>query len=126
MSGCYHHHHFVLVIIIVTISRVPLVCQYNDTLAVDLEDNPKYVNGEVKFVMFNKPITLHELVEKIHRITKINSNEYQIHLACNWPLAQVCFIAVSITDDDNTRAILELNPFVNSIETYVEKKDVTH
>ena len=82
VSGCYHHHHFVLVIILITMSRVSLVCWYNGTLIVDMEGNPKYVNGVVKSVMANKPITLHELVEKIHWITKINSNEHQIYLTC--------------------------------------------
>ena len=31
-----------------------------------------------------------------------------------------------ITDDDDTRAMFELHPFVNSIEIYVEKKDASH
>ena len=104
--GCYHHHHFVLVIIPITVSRVPLIYWYNGTLTVDMEGNPKYVNGVVKPVMVNKPIILHELVEKIYRITKINSNEHQIHLTCNWPLAQGRFIVVPITDDDDTGAML--------------------
>ena len=80
----------------------------------------------IKPVMVNKPITLRELVEKIHQITKINSNEYQIQLTCNWSPVQGRFIAVSIADDDSTQAMLELHPFVNSIEIYVEKEDVSH
>jgi len=47
-------------------------------------------------------------------------------LTCNWPLAQGRFIAMLITDDDDTRAMLELHPFVNSVEIYVEKKDVSY
>ena len=107
-------------------SSVPLFCRYTGTLTIDVKGNSKYVNVVVKSVMINKSITLRELVEKIHRIIKINSNEHQIHLTCNWPLAQERFRVVSIADDDYTSAIIELHPFVNSVEIYVEKEDVSH
>ena len=72
--------------------------------------------------MVNKSITLREWVEKIHRTIKIKSNEHQNHLTCNLPLAQRRFIVVPVADDDDTKAMLELLSFVNSIEIYVEKK----
>ena len=81
---------------------VSLICWYNDTVTVDITNNPKDVNGIVKHVMVRKSITLCELVEKFHRITKINSNKHQINLICNWPITQEYFIVVPIADDDNT------------------------
>ena len=65
-------------------------------------------------------------MEKIHRIAKINANEHQIYLTCNWPVAQWRFTVVPISDDDDTRAILELHPGVNSIEIYMEKDNVSY
>ena len=76
-------------------------------------------------MIVRKSITRRELVKKIHQITKTNPNEHQIHLTCNWPVAQGCFQAVRITDDD-TQAMLELYAIVNLIKLYVKKDTPSH
>ena len=105
---------------------VSLICWYNDTIAVNMTNNPKYVNGIVKSVMVKKIIALHELVEKIYRITKINSSGHQIHLICKCPVSYGNYQAVGISDDDDCHAMLELCSSEHNIELYVKKDNVFH
>ena len=64
-----------------------------------------------------KETTRLELLEKIHHISKINRNDYQIQ---NNFISE-CYQAVVITDDEDTRVMLQLYPTENTIELYVEK-----
>ena len=57
-------------------SSVPLLCWFNDTLIIDNDNNPVYVNGIIKLVIVRKSITRHKLVTKVHQIIKINPNEH--------------------------------------------------
>ena len=84
-------------------ANVPPICWFNGTLTVD-RNNKKYINMIVKPVTVRKSIIRRELVEKIHRITKINPNEEQIHLICIWLIAQRHFTAMPISDDEDTQA----------------------
>ena len=43
-------------------------------------NKPTYIDKIVKLVIVRKSITRRELVEKVHQITKINSNKHQFHL----------------------------------------------
>jgi len=63
-------------------SNVSLFCWYNGTLTIDRDNNVMYVNGIVKPVIVRKPITMHELVEKVHQIIKISISEHYIHFTC--------------------------------------------
>ena len=65
-----------------------------------------YVNEIVKSIM-------RELIEKVYQITKIIPYEHQIHLTCKWPVAHRRCQTMRISDDDGTRAMLELHPSVN-------------
>ena len=107
-------------------ASVSLVCWFNGILTIDMYNNPRYINGVGKPMIVRKSITWHELVEKIYRITKINPKEYQIQLTCNCPIRQGHFTTVSISDNDDTRTILELHHGMNLIEIYVEKDSVSH
>ena len=61
------------------------------------------------------------MIEKIHRIIKINPSEHQLHLICKWPVSHENYQAVGISDDDDCHAMLELCSSEHNIELYVEK-----
>jgi len=66
------------------------------------------------------------LIEKIHRITKINSSEYQLHLTCKWPVSYGNYQVAGISDDDDYHAMLELCSSDHNIELYVKKDTIFH
>ena len=66
------------------------------------------------------------MLEKVHRITKINPNEHQLYLTCKWPVSQRNYQAVGMLDDDDCHAILELCSSEHSIKLYVEKDIVIY
>ena len=70
-------------------------------------------------MIVRKSFIRYELIEKIHRITKINPSEYKAHLACKWPVSHGNCQAVWISDDDDYHAILELYSSEHSIELYI-------
>ena len=88
--------------------HVPLLCWFNSKLTIDRDSNPSYVNGIIKSMIARKLFTMCELIEKIHRITKINPSEHQIHLKCKWSISHANYQAVGISNDDDSHAILEL------------------
>jgi len=69
---------------------------------------------------------MHKLVEKLHQITKINSNDHQIHLSYKWPVAHKHYQTVKILNDDVIRAMLELYPIIDTIELYAKKDSMSH
>ena len=77
-------------------------------------------------MIVKKSTTVCELVEKDHQILKINPNEYQIHWTCKWQVAHGYCQAVRISNNDSTRAILELYPIMNTIELHMEKYIISH
>ena len=91
-----------------------------------MNNKPSYVNGMIKHMVVRKSFSRCELIEKIHRITKINPNEYQLHLTCKWPVSHGNYQAVRISDDDDCHAMLELCSSDHSIELYVEKDIAFH
>ena len=60
----------------------PILCWFNGKLAIDQENKPIYIDETVKPMLLKKETTRIELVKKIHHISKINPNDYQIHLTC--------------------------------------------
>ena len=93
---------------------------------IDRDNIPSYVNGIVKPMVVRKSFIRCELIEKSHRITKINSSEHQLHLTCKWPVSHGNYQAVGISDDDDCHAILELCSSEHSIELYVKKDTIIH
>ena len=77
-------------------------------------------------MIVRKSIIRCELIEKIHRITKINPNEHQIHLTCKWPVSHGSYQAVGISDDENCLVILELCSSEYNIELYGKKDIMIH
>ena len=89
-----------------------------------MDNNPTYINEIVKHVTIRKSITKRELVVKVHQITIINPNEPHIHLTYTWLVAHGHYQVVGTSGNDNTNAMLELYPIVNTIELYVKKDTV--
>ena len=100
---------------------VPLLYWFNGKLTIDRDNNPSCVNRIVKPMIFRKSFTRCELIEKIHRIIKINLSEYQLHLTCKWPLSHENYQAVGVSNDDDCHAMLELCLSEHNLELYVEK-----
>ena len=101
--------------------EVPILCWFNCKLTIDQKNKPIYVAGTVKPMSVWKKTTSLELVEKIHHISKINPNNYQIQITCKWSFTYGYYQAVVIADDEDTRAMFQLYPSVNTIELYMEK-----
>ena len=106
--------------------HVPLLFWFNGKLIIDKNNNPRYINENVKLMVVRKSFKRCELIEKIHRITKVNPNEHQFHLTCKWPVSQGNYQAVGVSDDDDCHARLELCSSKHNTELYVKKDIVIH
>ena len=71
----------------------------------DMDNNPSYVNGIVKHMIVRKSFIRCELIKKIHRNTKINPSEHQLHLTCKWPVSHENYQTVGISYDDDCHAL---------------------
>ena len=59
--------------------NVPLLYWFNGQLTINRDNKATYLDEIVKPMIMRKSITIRELVEKLHQITKINPNDHQSH-----------------------------------------------
>jgi len=99
---------------------------FNGELTIDRNNKSKYVDEAVKLMRVRISITRHKLVEKIHHPTKINSNEYHLHMTCKWPIDDNDYTVVRVNDDENVGVFLNSFSDIKTVELCVKKNYVSY
>ena len=100
--------------------KVSILCWFKSKLTIDEKNKSIYLDGTVKSISVRKEITYLELVEKIHQLSKINQNDYQIKFDKR---EQKFYVSIFANPNKNVSYIrTTLHPTQNQNVSYIRKR----
>ena len=102
---------------------IPIICYFDGKLTIKENNTPVYVGGKQKGSKVKFFCSYHELKETVYRVTKINSQEYDVKLVSKW-VTDSGSSAIDVNDDEDVDALFSVTMKV--IELFVIKEELRH
>ena len=102
---------------------IPIICYFDGKLNLKENNTPVYVGGKQKGSKVKNFCSYHELKETVYRVTKIDSQKYDVRLVSKWVMESGSS-AIDVNDDEDVDAMFSVNMKV--IELFVVKEELRH